>query len=269
MLTDEQIDQFRGFGFVTLRGVLDSKRLDSINREFESCIDDAYKDKPFDGSDRHWVPLLTEKAPTFSAFAEEKFFELAERLLGEKVVLLLADGNRYVGDTPWHSDFGPHLQGVKFATYLDSVDAGSGALRVVPGSHRNPMHSSIKEYMERHVYPREVAPTAEIPAIALPSEPGDVVAFNPPIWHASVGGGSNRRMCTWDYFTVPDGAEGREHIREFTSNLASVCEKMWPERRYPFYDKTWIENVENNAHRRQMVDRMRDTGVFSAAGIAA
>ena len=43
-----------------------------------------------------------------------------------------------MGDSPWHSDWrrAGDYRVLKIAFYLDPVDRDSGALRVIPGSHR-------------------------------------------------------------------------------------------------------------------------------------
>jgi hypothetical protein len=85
----------------------------------------------------------------------------------------------------------------KMAIYLDHVTRESGALRVIPGSHR--WGDAFAESVERSV---RKAPDvlgisgAEVPAIALESRPGDVVLFNQNLKHSSWGGGKRRRMFT-------------------------------------------------------------------------
>lgn len=277
MLTAAQVDHYRTFGFLTLRNWLSADEVTAVAGELEACVAEAYRDRPFDGSNRHWVPLLTPKAPTISAFAEERFAEAAEQLLGDDVVLLMADGNRYVGDTLWHADAGTELQGVKFVAYLDTVAADTGALRVIPGSHLEPHHSSAHTYLSSYVdcYSNPAAERAglqathEVAAVALPSEPGDVVVFNPPTFHASVGGGVDRRMCTWNYFRLPRDESTRARLCGFTAGLAQQTGKMWPEKSYSFYDQTWIANADGSATRTRMIERMHEAGILAAAGVEA
>jgi hypothetical protein len=64
---------------------------------------------------------------------------LAAGLLGEDFNLMGSDGNYYAGDTQWHSD-GGHAPDdpmhIKIAFYLDTLTAKTGALRLIPGSHK-------------------------------------------------------------------------------------------------------------------------------------
>src|SRR5262249_4032453 len=118
----------------------------------------------------------------------------------------------------WHSD-GRHaqLRFVKIAFYLDPVDASTGALRVIPGSHH--VGDSYGDGAVAALVPwvgaesdenEETAmahwqsapermfglPGSKLPAVALESSPGDVVAFNHNLLHSSWGGSSRRRMFT-------------------------------------------------------------------------
>ena len=83
------------------------------------------------------------------------------------------------------------------AFYLDKVDATSGALRVIPGSHRmedrfsqelRDKASKSREYFDIH--------GADIPAQVLDIIPGDVLLFNHNLMHSSWGGSNRRRMFT-------------------------------------------------------------------------
>ena len=57
-----------------------------------------------------------------------------------------SDGNYYVGDTAWHPDgLGEYLYGrIKVSFYLDGVQADTGCLRVIPGSHRQQLHEALR-----------------------------------------------------------------------------------------------------------------------------
>ena len=174
MLSKQQIHHFQTFGFLVLRKVFDPDEIQTIEREFDHGLDTAYRDKPFDGSARHWVPMLGEETPYFAALLEDpRFCDAAEQLYGDDVIGMACDANRYVGDTRWHPDTGSlHQYGIKFAFYLDPVGPETGALRVLPGSHWPPYHNQLIEAREES---RLEIP--EVPAFVCASEPGDVVGF--------------------------------------------------------------------------------------------
>src|SRR5262249_35930230 len=61
---------------------------------------------------------------------------VATTLLGGPVLPTRAKGVLYGGDTPWHADSAFAVASVGFAAYLEPLRAETGALRVLPGSHR-------------------------------------------------------------------------------------------------------------------------------------
>ena len=140
-------------------------------------------------------------------------------LLGDDFQYLGSDGNYYVGDTSWHSDGGwprPIIY-YKMALYLDPLTRETGALRVIPGSHRygegyaEEIHQLVRESEEQWGIGG-----SEVPAMVLETNPGDVVVFNQGTKHSTWGGGDRRRMFT---FIRPTGRAGRWR-----------CWRRWPAR---------------------------------------
>ena len=137
MLTQQQINHFQTFGFLTFRQLFSQDEVKTINTEFESAMTEAFRDDPFDGTRRHWLITMGPDTPFLTSLLEDpRFCDVAEQLYGEDVFGIASDINRYVGDTRWHPDTGSlHQYGVKFAYYLQPVTADTGALRLIPGSH--------------------------------------------------------------------------------------------------------------------------------------
>ena len=114
-------------------------------------------------------------------------------------------GNYYTGDTRWHSDsHSLDYSGVKFTIYLDSLSASSGSLRVIPGSHRQPLWGESK--MTHETDAAFGVQADEMPAFAFKSEPGDVLVFLHPLWHSSFGGSTRRRMMEVKLLRRPEDA---------------------------------------------------------------
>jgi len=65
-----------------------------------------------------------------------------------------------------------------------------------------------------------------VPAIALESQPGDVVAFNHNLMHASFGGSSQRRMFTLNLNRHCDTTEEIEDLEAFVGSAA----RFWVEK---------------------------------------
>ena len=85
----------------------------------------------------------------------------------------------------------------KMALYLDPVTATSGALRVIPGSqHYGDTFAEALQASLRTSPEKLGIAGNQVPAIALESNPGDVVVFNQNTKHSAWGGNNRRRMFT-------------------------------------------------------------------------
>ena len=132
MLSDLQVEQFRTFGFVTLRNLFSPAEIERLREEYETELDRVYAHEPFMGEKRYWTMMLHPRTPLFSSLLEDtRFCSIAEQLFGKDVLGICTDANRYVGDTNWHPDHyvdpEEDCYGIKFAFYLDPVHADSGA----------------------------------------------------------------------------------------------------------------------------------------------
>ena len=259
MLSQQQIKHYETFGFVILRDYLTPQEMETLESEFELGLDAAYSHEQFDGTQRQWTPLMGPETPFFAGLPEDaRFHEVAEQLYGEDCFLIVCDGNRYVGDTGWHPDHridpAEDCWGVKFAVYLDSVGAETGALRVVTGSHRNPYHDEVKTNLA------ETRPAIdEVPSFVCESEPGDVVAFDMRCWHASCGGSNGRRMSTAVYYINPKTPVEEEGMR----NRARTSRNTTAQYRRPDdpkYDPHWLSNPDGNERRSRWIGRLREFG---------
>ena len=94
-----------------------------------------------------------------------------------------------MGDTRWHSD-GYNIRpvkSIKIAFYLDPVTKNSGALRVIPGSHKT--KDTFGNLLQSHLKGTDGNPSLfgitgdKIPAVAFESNPGDILVFNHNIKH--------------------------------------------------------------------------------------
>lgn len=254
MLAQEQVRHFKTFGFVNMREVFTKDELDMINREIEERMVAAYADDPFDGTQRHWVPMFNQTTPFLANLLEDpRLCEVAEQLYGDDTIGMLADANRYVGNTNWHPDTGSiHQYGVKFAFYLDPVGPDSGALRVIPGSHQLPLH----EELDGKVGARELA-VDELPGFVCASEPGDVVAFDLRLWHGSRGGSDDRRMCTCVYYNNPKTPEEEEATYDQAVN-SSKSSASFHAHGITVYNAHWLSNPNASARRARWIKRLRE-----------
>ena len=152
-------------------------------------------------------------------------------LLGADYNYLGSDGNFYVGDTNWHSDtdWSGKMRGkpprifYKLALYLDPVTADSGALRVIPGSqHYGDRFAEALQANLRGAPETLGLSGDQVPAIALTSNPGDVVVFNQNTKHSAWGGGNRRRM-----FTINCTAHYRDDELPLLRNEVAAFARFW------------------------------------------
>ena len=202
-LTSQQLAHFDTFGYLGFPGLL-ADRAAAIIAEFETVWSGeggGHGGKPHDGKARSAMVQFLDRSAYLSTLLDDpRIHDLAASLLGDDFNYMGSDGNFYVGDTRWHSDgYGGRggLKHIKIAFYLDPLTRATGALRIIPDSHRvgEPFADQVQ---------RDIAHSAEVwgvtgdavPALALETQPGDVLVFNHDLKHSAWGGSQRRRMFT-------------------------------------------------------------------------
>jgi hypothetical protein len=201
---------FETFGYLKLPGLL-ADDIGWISDEFDA-VWARRTDIHHDGSQRTIYPdAFLNASPILARLIEHPVLNaVCEEVVGPDIVYYGGDGNYYSGDTAWHRDVFDIQDGdeaksivrhIKIAFYLDPLTATTGALRVIPGSH----HLGDKFAQELRAYARQgstelgVAPE-DVPSVALPVTPGDIMIFDHRIMHASFGGSEARRMFAMNLF---------------------------------------------------------------------
>jgi len=264
MLTSQQKAHFDAFGFLAVRQMFSADEVDTITREFDAAMLENRDGKPFDGEKRQSMNNWINGRPAVEFLTtDERIHGSIQQLLGRGATMGKDnDGNLYVGDTEWHPDLGwdpsipegkndpewiagrrgrnHYTPSIKVGFYLDPVAKETGALRVIPGAHRNPYHDRLWslhldipvnaasledvrprliDLWERDTGSREGGEQllsdakvnhfglepSDVPSYAIESEPGDVVFFSHQMWHSSFGGKSGRRMFTLNFRSAPPG----------------------------------------------------------------
>lgn len=262
-LDEAQILFFRTFGYIVLRQYLNTEDLDTMGRELDEGLAAQFPHKPFDGRKRQWTRMTDEGTPFFASLMEDpRFLIPAQQLCGEDVIGIGVDVNRYVGSTGWHPDTGDGEQvAVKFIFYLDSVGPETGALRVIPCSHL--LRDSERERFTEGV---RGTPVEEVPGQAVATEPGDVIAFDIRTWHASIGGGTNRRACNLDFFQNPSSAAEIEKLLKLGKGHADSIKHFDCKRRFN-YSRNWLDNPHGSTVRQHWIDRFREIGYLDQPGV--
>ena len=252
-LTPQQIAFIDTFGYLVFPGLLADK-IDRIIAEFESTFavqGGGHNGKPHDGTARSCiVPFIDQNEYLSSLVDDPRVDGIFTSLLGEEYNYLGSDGNFYVGDTNWHSDtdWSGKMRGkpprifYKLALYLDPVTATSGALRVVPGSqHYGDEYAEALQATLRIAPDKLGIPGSQVPAIALESNPGDVVVFNQNTKHSAWGGNNRRRM-----FTINCTARYSEEEMPLLRNEIGAFARFW-------IDSVYGEAMLRNASPQRLV----------------
>lgn len=217
-LSLQQQNFFDTFGYLVFPGLLRDE-IETITQEFRAVFDDKGLAHTPDKR-TCLVPFIDQREYLCGLLDDARIRGIADGILGEDWNYIAGDGNYYSGDTPWHSD-GYHRVGkyLKIALYLDEVKKDSGALRVIPGSHRidNKDWPALKAHQSKELWGIE---GRDVPCVALESTPGDVVAFNHNLMHASFGGSSARRMFTINMCSHCQTPEELGEMRGFIESSA-------------------------------------------------
>ena len=213
-LTEHQLRYFQTFGFLRLPGLF-ADEADTIIGAFErvwSSHGGRHHGREHDRKERSALVPFIDQSEYLSGLLDDSRIEgIAGSLLGDDFNYDSSDGNYYVSDTDWHSDWSwPEQRGtsnrkylsIKMAFYLDAVARDSGCLRVIPGSHfvgdgfADSLHDTVGDRDEGGSEGWLGIHGSEVPAVALESQPGDLVVFNHSLKHSSWGGSDRRRMFT-------------------------------------------------------------------------
>ena len=208
---------FQTFGYLHLPGLL-ANEIGWITDEFAAVLADVRAPQ---GQNRNLpFPFLDRRERLCGLIDLPVLEQLVELLLGADANYLGSTGGYFVGDTPWHRDAWQKVTlRMKVAVYLTEVRADTGCLRVVPASHAS--GDGVTWPGSRLASSKELwgIDQREVPAVPIPSSPGDVVVFDQTILHASFGGAPDRTMFTIHYgrhcHTKEELTELEEHVATF------------------------------------------------------
>ena len=233
-LTPQQIQFFHTFGYLGFPNLL-ADRSEEIITAFEAVWQErggGHNGQPHNGEARSCiVPFIDQHQTLCTLLDDPRILGIAEPLLGADFNYMGSDGNYYVGDTQWHSDGWKKSTDpthIKIALYLDPLTRDTGAVRVIPGSHRQGegYADALQEKVRQSADEWNLT-GADIPAIALETQPGDVVCFNHNTKHAAFGGNKRRRMFTINLCQrYPE--DRRQELRDYLAGAA----RFWIDRSY-------------------------------------
>ena len=214
MLMQQQLIQFKTFGFILLRQVFSPGEI----AEFANEADSLWREDAAESGDRKAHQSLSpfvEKRPLLAGLPEdERIFQPLEQLLGAGFVWGGSEGNRgsfnETNDHQWHSDRAGQIElqytRIKIMMYLQPMHKDTGALRIIPGSHHRPFHQSLlglqpqKQGTSLSVFG---VSGPDLPCYPIEVQPGDVVVFNHYLYHAVYGKQEGRSYIAMKFAAEP------------------------------------------------------------------
>ncbi len=234
ILNEQKKSFFNTFGFLAFPELL-ADCINEIIDVFETIWAQrggGHNGQPHDGMQRSCiVPFIDQHERLCALLDDPRINGILAGLLGENFNYMGSDGNYYAGDTQWHSDgWGKEIRFVKIALYLDPLTRDTGCLRVIPGSHHlADQYANDVENTVRNSPEQWDIHGPDVPALALETNPGDVVVFNHNLKHAAFGGSPRRRMFTIN--CSERFPEDEEHIALLKTQIAARA-RFWNDRAY-------------------------------------
>jgi hypothetical protein len=272
VLAYDQIRHFRAFGFVVLRGFLGALEVAGLTSEVTTELAEAFGgigvDSDGSGIPGDYLPLMVDRAPLSQGLVADdpRLFQGAAELLGGPVVPTPAVATCFTGNAGWHTDIGPDVRGVKFLAYLEPRAAQDGALRVIPGSHDPGFADRLRSYWGADPAGQGFAGWP-VPCVVTETVPGDVIAFDSHLFHASVGG--DRRLA-WsiEYLAWPGLADG-ESLRVTRDLVVDAGEfaQSYSRERWPVW-REWVAGAASPS-RLVAVERLRLLGALGPGASAS
>jgi Phytanoyl-CoA dioxygenase (PhyH) len=262
MLTYQQIMHFRTFGYVVLPALLSLDEAATLRAEVADALADAFgpdtERADLGGISGDYLPLAVNRAPfSLSLIADDpRTFLASAELAGVATVPTIGIATRFTGDSRWHTGQGPDVGGVTFWADLEPRAAGSGALRVIPGSHLPDFERQLWAYCS-------VEPATsgfegwQWPHVVLPTSPGDVVALHPHLRMSSQGA-APRLTWTIDYLPWPGitNAAGKEAVRGLLLDAVEFDHEAYDRDRWPVWQE-WAAGPDAPASRQIAIERLQ------------
>ena len=220
MLTSGQIAHFETFGFLVLPQLFSVEETDALCGASLSTFQEMRGGGPYTGEAEWGLPFFERDSLLATLVDDDRIHQIPESLLGPDFFLDCTQGNLRVGDTPWHgaTEFTEDIGQIKVTMYLDSATKDTGALRVIPGTHK---HGSTDYFEvlrprtdEPDFRPFGLVPT-EVPYWPLETEPGDVLVFTENLIHGSFGGPPGRHQIGASFVANPTTDDQEKQMMAF------------------------------------------------------
>ena len=268
VLTHQQILHFRTFGYVTLPGLFSAAEAATLREEAAGALAGAFGPITADRSDLggisgDYLPLAVNRAPfSLALIADDpRTFQSSAELLASPTVPSAGIATRFTGDSSWHTRQGPGAGGVTFWADLEPRTAGTGALRLIPGSHLPSFEQQLREYRAAEPAASGFGPW-QWPHVVVETEPGDVVAFHAHLMNRAQGG-TPRLSWTIDYLPWP-GLGRRDQmriVRDLIMDDAEFDHEDYDRSRWPVW-REWAAGAARVPSRAIALERLELLGVL-------
>ncbi len=227
MLSPQEIAHFETFGYLFLPQLFPAAEMEEIRKTAEEIW--SQNPQPITDGDRRLTYFVERSEQLTRLVEDERIYRRVGDLMGPGFIWVGSEGNvTYYNELKWHSDRKYYRREeerwmgyaqMKVMLYLDRVTRHTGCMRVIPGSHRMPLHRALG--------PQEIDPDSmpfgvtgpEIPCVALESKPGDVILFNHCIWHAMFGGGEGRCYIALKFAAKPTSEDHLRALEHYTKTV--------------------------------------------------
>lgn len=268
-LTKEQIQHFNVFGFVVRRNVFSPEEIAKINEEADRRLASTQKETDSERklNSYSWFNRNPETLFTASLLEDPRIYVPSEQLVGDDSIPINSGTGSTDEGIGWHPDRQDHHMCIlKNLMYLHPTSTNRGALRVIPGSHKDPMHAellriglNIKPGQKKSQYLEKSGLNGEdIPCYIFSSNPGDIITLNELLWHAAYNGYKDRRLCYFNFYGNPKTPAQTESMRKEVAKLAET------DKTQKFgglqYHSWWLENPNNNPRRKRWINWLKDWG---------
>ena len=229
MLSDEQQNHFDTFGFLLLRQAFAADEIKEIEAAAEELWERDREGRPRGEAGQALREFVEQSRVLTQMIEDERISGAVEELLGLDYLWAGSEGNVTVNSAlGWHADrpakTGSDLDFVrlKINMYLDPVTKDTGALRVLPGSHKPGFHLNLAALQGTHDEKGETDPLAtpygvkgpDLPSFAFESTPGDIVFFNQSLFHAVFNGFAGRRYIALKLAAHPTSEKDIDVLKE-------------------------------------------------------
>jgi hypothetical protein len=269
MLSHQQILHFRTFGYVVLPGLFSPAEVATLREEVTGALTDAFgslSTEPNDlgGISGDYLPLAAGRAPfSLSLIADDRrTFQSSAELLGGPTLPSVGIATCFTGDSTWHTRQGPAVGGVTFWVDFEPRTTATGALRFIPGSHLPEFERRLCEYRASEPATSGFEPW-EWPHVAVPTEPGDVVAFHAHLMNCARGG-TPRLSWTIDYLLWPGlgRPDEMEVVRRLAMDDVEFDHEDYDRDRWPVW-REWVAGAAQIPSRAMAAERLKLLGVLT------